>query len=94
MKAKSASWGHQELEGLDLGDARRNERAKTLVTRFAANPMASIPVACNGWAETIGAYRFLENEEIDWRGILQPHWQRTEERMGELAANPFDPQWE
>ncbi|UIF88128.1 transposase (plasmid) [Cupriavidus necator] len=83
MKAKSAGWGHEELEGLDFGDARRNERAKTLVTRFAANPTASIPVACNGRAETMGAYRFLEKEEIDWRGILEAHWQRTEERMRE-----------
>jgi len=83
VKAKSAGWGHEELEGLDLGDARRNERAKTLVTRFAANPTASIPGACNGWAETMGAYRFLENEEIEWRGILEPHWQRTQQRMGE-----------
>ncbi|WP_367576178.1 transposase DNA-binding-containing protein [Cupriavidus sp. DF5525] len=58
MKARSAGWGHEALEGQDLGDARRNERAKTLVTRFAANPTASIPVACNGWAGAMGAIDF------------------------------------
>jgi len=33
------------LEGVDLGDARRNERAKTLLMRFAEKPTAGIPCA-------------------------------------------------
>src|SRR5260370_21337322 len=86
MKQASESWCDEELEGLDLGDARRNERAKKLLTRLAGKPTASIPGACHGWAETMGAYRFLENEQIEWHGILQPHWERTRERMAEHGA--------
>ncbi|MFC0128213.1 IS4/Tn5 family transposase DNA-binding protein [Ralstonia solanacearum] len=41
---------------MNLGDARRNERAKTLLTRLAEKPTASIPHACHGWSETMGAY--------------------------------------
>ncbi|WP_412769283.1 transposase [Ralstonia solanacearum] len=66
---------------MNLGDARRNERAKTLLTRLAEKPTASIPHACHGWSETMGAYRFMENPAFGWRDILQPHWQRTQKRM-------------
>jgi len=72
-----------ELEGVSLGDTRRNERAKTLLTRLAEKPTASIPHACRSWSETLGAYRFMENPAFEWRDILQPHWQRTQDRMGE-----------
>lgn len=43
--------------------------------------MASIPQACGGWAETQAAYRFLAQDEIDWQGILAPHWQCSHTRM-------------
>lgn len=74
------------MGSVDLGDERRNERAKALLTRFAENPTASIPHACRGWAETMGAYRFVENPAVDWREILQPHWDCTRERMREHAV--------
>lgn len=49
--------------------------------RFAANPSASIPDACDSWSETCAAYRFLGNADVEWRDILEPHWARTQERM-------------
>lgn len=49
--------------------------------RFAADPTASIPTACHGWGETMAAYRFLGNDEVEWRDIMAPHWQQTQERM-------------
>lgn len=49
--------------------------------RFAADPTASIPDACHGWAETMAAYRFLGNEAVDWQAILAPHWEQTRQRM-------------
>lgn len=61
------------MSGIDLGDNRLNKRSVTLLDSFAANPSASIPVACGGWAETIAAYRFFGQEESDWRDMLQPH---------------------
>ncbi|MHA6881902.1 IS4 family transposase [Ralstonia pseudosolanacearum] len=83
MARESDGWAHKELEGVNLGDARRNERAKTLLTRFAEKPTGSIPHACHGWSETIGAYRFMENPAFEWGDIMEPHWERTVQRMGE-----------
>ncbi len=74
-------WTDQEFAGLDLGDGRLNKRAKILMERFAANPTASIPDACNSWSETCAAYRFLGNTKAAWRDILAPHWEQTQVRM-------------
>ena len=49
--------------------------------RMAADPMASVPKACQGWGETMGAYRFFDNDKVEWHAILEPHWQQTQERM-------------
>jgi hypothetical protein len=39
----STHWAATEFEQLNLGDARLNKRARILMERFAADPMASIP---------------------------------------------------
>ena len=78
---ESGSWVEEEFEALDLGDPRRDRRAKALLKRLAAKPTESIPGACDGWGETIGAYRFLGNPEIDWTEVMAPHWQCTAARM-------------
>lgn len=86
IRDDAGAWVDEEFETLDLGDPRRDRRAKELVKRFASRPTASIPGACEGWAETIAAYRFLGNEHIDWRDMMQPHWDRTTARMGQLPV--------
>ena len=78
-------WTETEFANLDLGDARLNKRARILMQRLAAKPKAGVPQACRSWGETMAAYRFFDNEEVDWREILEPHWQQTEQRM---AAHP------
>lgn len=79
------SWCAEEFADLDLRDKRLNERAIKMMEDFARQPMASIPAACGGWAETQAAYRLLGNEKVHWQEILAPHWQRSEER---IATHP------
>jgi hypothetical protein len=83
MAQETCGWAYKELAGVNLGDVRRNKRAKRLLTRLAEKPTASIPHACHNWAETLGAYRFMENSTFEWRDIMRPHWERTCERMRE-----------
>ncbi|MCB1778489.1 MAG: transposase [Candidatus Competibacteraceae bacterium] len=54
METVEVSWAAAELGGADLGDARLNRRLVRVAERLGAQPNASIPVACNGWAETQG----------------------------------------
>lgn len=75
------SWAAEELAEIDLGDARLNRRAALVVERLAGAPRASIPAACNGWAETKAAYRLFANESVTDVEVLAPHVDRTLDRM-------------
>ena len=57
-----------------------------MMERFAADPMASIPKASLGWSETLAAYRFFDNDGVDWRTLMEPHWQQTQQRMAAHAV--------
>lgn len=72
-----------ELEGVDLGDKRLNRRSKVIVEALAVNPESSINAACDGWSDTLAAYRFFDNDAISPEQILQPHRAATERRMHE-----------
>jgi hypothetical protein len=80
------SWAEEEFKGIDLGDKRLDKRVVLLAERLAEKPTASIPGACGGWAETQAAYRFLAQEEMDWRDILAPHWACAQARLREHAV--------
>jgi hypothetical protein len=54
-----------------------------LAERLGQKPSASIPNACQSWAETAAAYRFLRNEEVSWDKVLAPHWQASQARMAQ-----------
>jgi hypothetical protein len=80
-----AAWIDDELATLDLGDDLLNQRQKMILDRFAAKPSASIPGACGGWAETLGAYRFFAHPRVTAEEVLRPHGQAT---LGRIAEHP------
>ena len=73
----------EELEGIDLGDERLNKRSKKVLEALAANPEASINAACQGWSETLAAYRFFDNAGVSPEQLLSPHREATLRRMQE-----------
>lgn len=72
-----------ELDGIHLGDKRLNRRSKQVLEALAANPEASINSACEGWTDTLAAYRFFDNPAVAPEKILQPHSEATVRRMRE-----------
>ena len=72
-----------ELLGIDLGDIRLNKRSKRVIEALAANPEASINASCEGWNDTLAAYRFFDNDAVTPEQILQPHREATKRRMRE-----------
>lgn len=76
-------WAEEEFETLDLGDTRLNRRAVLLAERLSQKPGASIPGACGSWSETVAAYRFLDNEEVNWDDVMAAHWQASHQRMAQ-----------
>ena len=72
-----------ELEGIDLGDKRLNRRSERIIEALAADPQASVNSACDGWSDTMAAYRFFDNQAVEPNQILQPHIDATKRRMSE-----------
>lgn len=79
-------WADKELKTIDMGDKRLNERCRRLLECFAEDPVASIPAACRGWAETLAAYRFFSNEKVGEAKILAAHRDATLLRMAALPV--------
>ena len=70
-----------ELEGIQLSDQRLDRRAQSLLETLASNPTASINEACQSWHESKAAYRLFDNSSVDPDDILQPHRDKTIERV-------------
>src|SRR5262245_4428707 len=78
-----APWAKQETECAAWEDERLNRRLTQLLSDLGERPQVSIPAACGGHAEMIAAYRFFDNELVTPEKILQPHFERTRQRMAE-----------
>ncbi len=78
-----APWAKEELVTVDLDDLRLNRRLELLLSALAERPNLSIPAAAGGRAEWTAAYRFFDNEKATFDKVLQPHCDRTLQRVGE-----------
>jgi Transposase DNA-binding len=79
------SWIDQEIEKCTFVDERLGKRFRTLLEQLSDGTGESIPMACQDWANTKAAYRFLSNERVNEKDILAGHFQSTRERFP--AAN-------
>lgn len=80
------SWGDQEMLTANFGDERLKRRASLILNRLADRPEASVPSAFQGWAETQGAYRFLNNPKVNSEKVLEPHRAATWERVRQFPV--------
>lgn len=76
-------WIEAELGGANMGDARLTARLLQMTGMFYDKPTANIPQACASAMAAKAAYRFLDNEKIQWQAILEPHYAATEARVRE-----------
>src|SRR4051812_19136588 len=78
-----SNWVIEETRMADFGDKRLNKRYGDILDRFCSSPNKSIPASCKGWNETLGAYRFLNHENVTADKILSPHMDATLKRIKE-----------
>jgi len=76
-----AGWVENETATADFNDRRLNKRFQQIVSALSEHPVASIPAACGGHAETTAAYRFFDNDAVTYSQILQPHVDATLQRI-------------
>jgi hypothetical protein len=81
MQAARDPWWDHELAGCTFADARLTQRLHVLVERMSGAIGASLPLACQDWAGTKAAYRFLANDRVDEGQILAGHFGATRERF-------------
>jgi hypothetical protein len=76
-----APWIVEEMDTAALKDKRLDKRLMIVLSQLAAHPTASIPAACGGYAEMTAAYRFFDNDKVDFDGIFAPHSDATRVRI-------------
>jgi hypothetical protein len=81
-----APWAREEMATADFGDERLDERVVTLLSALGSRPNLSIPAACGGRAEMHAAYRFFDNDKVTFAKVLEPHCQRTRQRVAAQAV--------
>jgi hypothetical protein len=75
------SWIDEELDGCEFPDARLGKRFRTFVSQLSEGIGETIPMACQDWANTKAAYRFLSNPRVHEDDILAGHFQSTRDRF-------------
>jgi hypothetical protein len=76
-----------EVDSVKLDDERLTKRLKLLLEQMSSKPGASIPFACQDWANTKAAYRFLSNPRVDEARILKGHFDATKRRFDALSVD-------
>lgn len=77
-----SQWVMEELEQVELFDKRLEQRFRKLLDSLSKASDASIPAACDDRAEMVAAYRFFDNEKVDFASVLRPHIDSSYNRLG------------
>jgi len=80
-RTKAESWAVEEFAQIDLKDKRLSRRCQQLADALGEQPTAPINQACEDWADSKAAYRFVDNPKVTPNELLLPHSQHTVERM-------------
>jgi len=75
-----SNWATSEFEGIELGDKRLTDRLITITDQFASSTQSPINKACEGWGDTKAAYRFFQNDNINYIDIVKHHSLLTTKR--------------
>lgn len=81
MVATAEPWWESELAGCTFADARLGQRLHTLIEQLGGAIGASLPMACQDWANTKAAYRFFSNDRVSEGDILAGHFCSTRDRV-------------
>lgn len=74
-------WLEKECNNVKINDIRLQKRYKNLLGQLWCSLGNPIPYACQDWANTKAAYRFLSNDEVTDSKILKGHFESTKLRV-------------
>lgn len=76
------AWAKKTFGRCHLKDLRRTGRAVKVAARLANDASASLPAQMQTWKETMALYRLLDEEDVTFEALMQPHFQQTREWVG------------
>jgi len=79
--AQPTHWTDAEIDEGAFKDARLGRRFSELIRQVGDRMGESIPYACQDWASTKAAYRFLANDRVEEGEILSGHFGATRDRF-------------
>src|SRR5256885_9993665 len=74
------SWAERTFGNVQLHDMRRTRRAVQAATNLAENPLGSLPAQMHTWKETKALYRLLDEPDVTFAALMQPHFQQTRQQ--------------
>src|SRR5258708_33143733 len=74
------SWAERTFGDVQLHDLRRTRRAVEAASRLAETPLGSLPAQMQTWKETKALYRWLDEPDVTFAALMQPHFQQTREQ--------------
>lgn len=80
------SWVEEEFETIDLGDKRLNKRAIKIFESLGHAPGKTIPQSFKSWGDIKACYEFNKNNSFSEEGLLDPHIEKTIERIKEYPV--------
>jgi hypothetical protein len=78
-----AVWAEENFGTAQLGDQRRTKRLVESAKRAAELPGGSLPHIMRDPAALDGFYRLVDGDAVTHASVLEPHVQRTRQRMGQ-----------
>ena len=92
------AWAEEHLGDLDLGHAKRNQRAMTIAAGFAATPGKSIPQTFGNWYAIKAAYQFFADPSVTPDELQARHCELTMAQLHQpgtylLIEDTTEPSW-
>jgi hypothetical protein len=74
------SWAERTFGSVQLHDVRRTRRAVQAASKLAENPEGSLPAQMQSWKESKALYRLLDEPDVTFAALIQPHVEQTREQ--------------
>src|SRR6266704_1584685 len=74
------SWAERTFGSVQLHDLRRTRRAVQAESLLAENPLGSLPAQMHTWKETKALYRLLDEPDVTFAALMQPHFHQTRQQ--------------
>ncbi len=80
----ATGWLDRELAGCRFADQRLGQRVRKRIEPLGGGLGQALPLACQAWAHTKAAYRFLANPRVNEAAMRGGHCASTRERFAAL----------